>query len=58
MGVRRTGVGRGYEEMDGANIQVPQNNNLNDSHVINTSLDTEFELSSVSVVPDGECFYP
>lgn len=38
--------------MDGANIQVPQNNNLNGSHVINTSLDTEFELSSVSVVPD------
>lgn len=50
MGLRRAGVPRDYEEMPGANLPVgvdgmPENL----SHVIGQ----DFELASVSVVPDG-----
>lgn len=51
MGVRRPNAVRGYEEMAGANVpdQLPSANG--------TNLDLppqEFELASVSVVPDGK----
>lgn len=52
MGVRRPNAVRGYEEMAGANVpdQLPSSAN-------GTNLDLppqEFELASVSVVPDGK----
>lgn len=51
MGLRRAGVTRDYEEMPGANVPVPgldTNGQINE-HIIGQ----EFEMASVSVVPDG-----
>lgn len=58
MGIRRPGA-KGYEEVDGVTISTtPSNQNaiggiggINN----NTLASPEFELASVSVVPDGEC---
>ncbi|XP_055390109.1 synaptic vesicle 2-related protein [Condylostylus longicornis] len=56
MGVRRTGIGRGYEEMAGINIPTTHNNTSNNlsqqNHGPITPLGPEFELASVTVVPD------
>jgi hypothetical protein len=56
MGIRRPGA-KGYEEVDGVISATPANKNagggvggLNN----NTLAAPEFELASVSVVPDGE----
>jgi hypothetical protein len=56
MGIRRPGA-KGYEEVDGVISTTPANKNagggvggLNN----NTLAAPEFELASVSVVPDGE----
>lgn len=55
MGIRRPGA-KGYEEVDGVNIPTPsagQNANGNGLNN-NIMVSPEFELASVSVVPDGE----
>lgn len=49
MGIRR--AGRDYEEMAGSNVPVTQRIPDPEDHMPPT---TEFEMSSVSVVPDGE----
>lgn len=58
MGVRREGYSRGYEEMTGTNIPP---NSTNNTHLSNNgdlapALGPEFELSSVTVIPDGKIF--
>lgn len=55
MGIRRPGA-KGYEEVDGVNIETaPPNQNANGNGVNNNHLASpEFELASVSVVPDGK----
>uniref|UniRef100_T1GU02 Major facilitator superfamily (MFS) profile domain-containing protein n=1 Tax=Megaselia scalaris TaxID=36166 RepID=T1GU02_MEGSC len=53
MGVRRAGYSRGYEEMTGSN--VPNSNStpdLSNNGNITPTLGPEFELSSVTVIPD------
>lgn len=56
MGIRRPGA-KGYEEVDGFNIPTsPANQNANgigDGVNNNAFVSPEFELASVSVVPDG-----
>jgi len=49
MGLRRSGVTKDYEEMPGANVPTGLEG-------VETNRDhpQEFELSSVSVVPDGK----
>lgn len=50
MGLRRSGVTKDYEEMPGANVPTGlEAVETNREH----PLSQEFELSSVSVVPDG-----
>lgn len=50
MGLRRSGVTKDYEEMPGANVPTGlEAVETNRDH----PLSQEFELSSVSVVPDG-----
>lgn len=52
MGIRRPGT-KGYEEVDGVNVSSPPS--ANNGNGINNNLTVpEFELASVSVVPDGE----
>lgn len=55
MGIRRPGT-KGYEEVDGVNLTTgPANQNTNGHGIANNNLvSPEFELASVSVVPDGE----
>jgi hypothetical protein len=55
MGIRRPGA-KGYEEVDGVNIQTDSANQNANGNVINNNImvSPEFELASVSVVPDGE----
>ncbi|XP_055919941.1 synaptic vesicle 2-related protein [Eupeodes corollae] len=48
MGVRRPGFNRGYEEMNGTNIPPINGSTL----MAEPSLGPEFELSSITVVPD------
>lgn len=52
MGVRRPNAVRGYEEMSGANVpdQLPSSANGTNMEIP----PQEFELASVSVVPDGK----
>lgn len=54
MGIRRPGA-KGYEEVEGVNIPTnPPHHNGNGTGIINNVLAApEFELASVSVVPDG-----
>lgn len=54
MGIRRPGA-KGYEEVEGVNIPTsPTNHNINGNGINNNHLAApEFELASVSVVPDG-----
>lgn len=54
MGLRRPGA-KGYEEVEGVNIPTsPPNQNINGNGINNNHLAApEFELASVSVVPDG-----
>lgn len=54
MGIRRPGATRDYEELDGVNVQNSQTN-INGTGIINNNhlAPPEFELASVSVVPDG-----
>lgn len=56
MGVRRAGYSRGYEEMTGTNL--PPNNattpTLSTNGDLTPTLGPEFELSSVTVIPDGK----
>lgn len=70
MGLRRPGVTKDYEEMPGANVPIPSKhihhghhhhnpNHLNSHSTRNTqagdlSVCQDLEMSSVSVVPDGE----
>lgn len=52
MGIRRPGT-KGYEEVEGVNIPtIPASQNANG--INNNMVSPEFELASVSVVPDGE----
>lgn len=51
MGIRRGG-GKDYEEMPGTNI--PVNGTLTQIQTDQPIMGQEFELASVSVVPDGE----
>lgn len=55
MGIRRPGT-KGYEEVEGVNIPtVPASQNANGNGITNNMMvSPEFELASVSVVPDGE----
>lgn len=58
MGIRRPGT-KGYEEVDGVNVSTPpsqQQNSANGNGINNNLTVPEFELASVSVVPDGEIF--
>lgn len=48
MGIRR--AGRDYEEMVGSNVPVTQR--VPDEHMPSAQ---DFEMGSVSVVPDGKC---
>lgn len=51
MGLRRSGVTKDYEEMPGTNVPTGlEATEINRDH----PLSQEFELSSVSVVPDGK----
>jgi hypothetical protein len=50
MQIRRPGA-KGYEEVDGVNIPGPPNQA--NGHGDSASITPEFELASVSVVPDG-----
>lgn len=54
MGIRRPGT-KGYEEVDGVNVATgPINPTLNGNGIhSNHMAPPEFELASVSVVPDG-----
>ena len=54
MGIRRPGT-KGYEEVEGVNITTsPTSQNVNSNGLNNNHLAApEFELASVSVVPDG-----
>lgn len=60
MGIRKLAAAPGYEEMDGNNIPHQSLNGSNGSapnSLIGTDSSlpaSEFELASVSVVPDGE----
>lgn len=58
MGIRRPGS-KGYEEVEGVNIPTsPAIQNFNGNGINNNVLAApEFELASVSVVPDG-IFFP
>lgn len=50
MGIRRPGT-KGYEEVEGVNLSTgPTSPNINGNGILNSP---EFELASVSVVPDG-----
>lgn len=54
MGLRRPGAPKDYEEMPGTNVSIGQDGlgasiNSATQHIINQ----EFELASVTVVPDG-----
>lgn len=54
MGIRRPGT-KGYEEVEGVNLPTnPANQNSNGHGIQNILASPEFELASVSVVPDGE----
>lgn len=53
MGIRRPGT-KGYEEVDGVNISVPPQSDSIGNGINNNLPVPEFELASVSVVPDGE----
>lgn len=55
MGIRRPGA-KGYEEVEGVNIPTaPTSQNTNGNGINNNNMvSPEFELASVSVVPDGE----
>lgn len=55
MGIRRPGT-KGYEEVEGVNIPTaPVNQNTNGNGINNNNMvSPEFELASVSVVPDGK----
>lgn len=55
MGIRRPGA-KGYEEVEGVNIPTaPTSQNANGNGINNNNMDSpQFELASVSVVPDGE----
>lgn len=54
MGIRRPGT-KGYEEVDGVNVSVPPTSTDSNGNGINNNLPVpEFELASVSVVPDGK----
>jgi hypothetical protein len=57
MGIRRPGA-KGYEEVDGVNLPSDPKKSLaalNGNGINNNILGSpEFELASVSVVPDGE----
>ena len=56
MGIRRPGT-KGYEEVDGVVSSTPASKNANAGGITNNALASpEFELASVSVVPDGELF--
>lgn len=56
MGIRRPGT-KGYEEVDGVVSSTPASKNAITGGIINNALASpEFELASVSVVPDGEFF--
>lgn len=54
MGIRRPGA-KGYEEVDGVNLPTsPANQTANGNGISAGNLvSPEFELASVSVVPDG-----
>lgn len=54
MQIRRPGA-KGYEEVDGVNIPSSPNQNANGhgQHGVEAGMAPEFELASVSVVPDG-----
>jgi hypothetical protein len=54
MQIRRPGT-KGYEEVDGVNITGPSNSDALGlgSAANNAQMAPEFELASVSVVPDG-----
>lgn len=55
MGIRRPGT-KGYEEVDGVNLPTnPNGQNASAGNGINNNslVSPEFELASVSVVPDG-----
>lgn len=67
MGLRRPGVIKEYEEMSGANVpgtplKLYQNHNVHEQHQLqrnippssDMSICQDLEMSSVSVVPDGE----
>lgn len=67
MGLRRPGVTKEYEEMPGANVPMPSkhihhshlhNQNHSNTHLSRNGGDLsvcqDLEMSSVSVVPDGE----
>jgi hypothetical protein len=54
MGIRRPGT-KGYEEVEGVNVSIPPTSTDSNGNGINNNLPVpEFELASVSVVPDGE----
>lgn len=55
MGIRRPGT-KGYEEVEGVNIPTNPNQTSNGTGIINNNhlAAPEFELASVSVVPDGD----
>jgi len=55
MGIRRPGA-KGYEEVDGVNMPTgPTGPNVSGNGNHNSALASpEFELASVSVVPDGK----
>ena len=52
MGLRRPGATKDYEEMPGENVPVPSAT-LHTNIEANSIGSQEFELASVSVVPDG-----
>lgn len=60
MGIRKLAAAPGYEEMDGNNIPNQSLNGSAPNSLIGTSSphpslpSSEFELASVSVVPDGK----
>lgn len=55
MQIRRPGA-KGYEEVEGTvSITTPQSPNNGITDLNSPHLAPEFELASVSVVPDGQC---
>jgi hypothetical protein len=55
MQIRRPGT-KGYEEVEGTvSITTPQSPNNGTTDINSTHMAPEFELASVSVVPDGQC---